>query len=88
MRHYEIRLSRAAKRDLGQLPEKVRDVALAFIYGALAENPRRVGAPLHAPFDGQHKATRGPYRIVYRIVEQQVVVEVVRVAHRSDAYRP
>lgn len=88
MSDYEIRLSRAAKRDLGQLPEKVRDVALTFIYGDLARNPRRVGAPLHPPFEGQHKATRGPYRVTYRIIEQQVLVEVVRVAHRSDIYRP
>lgn len=87
MSAYEIRVSRAARRDLAQLPEKVRNVALAFIYGALAENPQRVGAPLHAPFEGQHKATRGPYRVTYRIVELQVLVEVVKVAHRSDVYR-
>lgn len=88
MSSYEVRLSRAAKRDLGRLPEKVRDVALTFIYGALAENPYRVGAPLGAPFEGQHKAVRGPYRITYQIVEEHVLVEVVRVAHRSDVYRP
>ncbi len=88
MSNYEIRLSRAAKRDLGHLPEKVRDVALAFIYGALAQNPQRVGAPLHAPFEGQHKAARGPYWVTYRIIDQQVLIEVVRVAHRSDVYRP
>ncbi len=88
MSNYEIRLSRAAKRDLGHLPEKVRDVSLAFIYGALAENPQRVGAPLHVPFGGLYKAARGSYRVTYRIVDQQVLVEVVRVAHRSDVYRP
>lgn len=88
MSGYEVRLSRAARRDLGQLPEKVRKAALAFIYGALAENPQRVGAPLRAPFEGQHKAVRGSYRVTYRIVEQQVLIEVVRVAHRSDVYRP
>lgn len=88
MSSYEIRLGRAAERDLGQLPEKIRHVALTFIYGALAENPQQVGAPLHEPFEGQHNATRGPYRVTYRIVEQRVLVEVVRVAHRSDVYRP
>jgi len=85
---YEIHLSRAAKRDLSSLPEKVRNVALEFIYGALAQNPHRVGAPLVAPFEGQHKAVRGSYRITYRILEAHVLVEVVRVAHRSDVYRP
>lgn len=88
MSTYEIRLSKAAKRDLGGLPEKVRNVALAFIYGPLAENPQRVGAPISTPFEGQHKAVRGSYRITYRIRTELVVVEVVRVAHRSDIYRP
>lgn len=88
MSTYEIHLSKAAKRDLGGLPEKVRNVALEFIYGALAENPQRVGAPISTPFEGQHEAVRGSYRITYRIFTEQVVVEVVRVAHRSDVYRP
>ena len=88
MSRYQVRLSRAAKRNLGGLPEKVRNVALEFIYGPLAENPQRVGAPISAPFEGQHKAVRGSYRITYRILDQEVVVEVVRVAYRSDIYRP
>lgn len=88
MTRYEVRLSGSARRDLGRLPEKIRGVALEFIFGPLADNPQRVGAALSAPFDGQHKAVRGSYRITYRIVETHVVVEVIRVAHRSDVYRP
>jgi len=56
--------------EMGSLPEKVRDVAQAFIYVPLTENPRRVGAPLSAPFDGQYKAVRGSYRITYRIIDE------------------
>ena len=88
MSAYEVRLSRSAQRDLSSLPEKVRHVALEFVFGPLAENPHRVGAPLSAPLEGQYEAVRGSYRVTYRIVEAQVVVEVVRVAHRSDVYRP
>jgi mRNA interferase RelE/StbE len=43
---------------------------------------------VRAPLEGQREAVRGSYRVTYRIVEQQVLVEVVRVAHRSDVYRP
>jgi len=88
VRHYAIRLSRSAKRDLNQLPEKIRERALDFIYNVLSDNPQRVGAPLRAPQEGQHEAVTGSYRIIYRIVDAEVLVEVVGVAHRADVYRP
>jgi len=85
---YAIRLSKSAKRDMNELPEKVRERALDFIYHVLSDNPQRVGAPLRAPQEGQYKAVTGSYRIIYRIVDAEVLVEVVRVAHRADVYRP
>ena len=88
MSSYTIRLSRSAKRDMNKLPEKVRERALDFIYNVLSDNPQRVGAPLHAPQEGQHKAVTGSYRIIYRTIDAEVLVEVVRVAHRADVYRP
>ena len=36
-----------------------------FIYGPLAENPRRVGKPLRGELMGQFFARRGTFRIVY-----------------------
>jgi mRNA interferase RelE/StbE len=85
---YRISIPGKAQRSLNQLPEKVREAAYAFIMGPLAENPQRVGHPLNAPFQGQYTAYRASYRITYRILEDQVLVEIVRVAHRSDLYRP
>jgi mRNA interferase RelE/StbE len=85
--NYEIHIPSKAQRSLNRLPEKVREAAYAFIYGPLAENPQRVGHALHAPFEGQHTAYRGAYRITYQIHEDRVLVEVVSAAHRSDIYR-
>jgi mRNA interferase RelE/StbE len=85
---YRISIPGKAQRSLNQLPEKVREAAYAFIMGPLAENPQRVGHPLDAPSQGQYTACRASYRITYRILEDQVLVEIVRVAHRSDLYRP
>jgi mRNA interferase RelE/StbE len=58
-----------------------------FSYGPLAENPQRVGAPLSGPYEGHYGARRGDYRILYRIFEQQVVVDVIKIDHRRNAYR-
>lgn len=84
---YEIVFTRAARRALERdLPEKVAAAAFAFIVGALADNPRRVGKPLREPLAPLYSARRGEYRVIYRIVEARLVIEVVSIAHRRDAY--
>lgn len=85
---YKVRYQSTARRDLSRLPLKVVEAAVAFIEGPLAENPKRVGNPLHEPFEGLWSARRLDYRIVYLIDDGSIVVEIVRVAHRADVYRP
>ena len=34
-----------------------------------------------------YSARRGDYRVIYRILESLVVIEVVSVVHQRDAYR-
>ena len=85
---YAIVLRSAAKRTLDhRLPRSVAPAIVEFIYGPLAENPQRVGKPLLEPHAGRYAARRGDYRILYEIYETEVVVEVVKIAHRRDAYR-
>lgn len=84
---YEVVFTRAARRalELG-LPEKIAAAAFEFIMGDLRDNPRRVGKPLREPLAPLYSARRGEYRIIYRIEEQRLVIEVVSVTHRRDAY--
>jgi mRNA interferase RelE/StbE len=84
---WSIEVEPSAQRSLTRLPAKVRDAALTFIYGQLADNPRHVGKPLGRELSGLYSARRGSYRIVYRVVEDRVLVQVVRVGPRSDVYR-
>jgi hypothetical protein len=50
---YRIQVARTAARQLTeQLPETVAAACVEFLYGPLAENPHRVGAPLRKPFEG------------------------------------
>lgn len=84
---YSIRVTARAERDLQQLPEKIATACVEFIFGPLAENPRRVGKPLRAELTGLHSARRGDYRVIYGIIEDTRIVEVVHVDRRSDIYR-
>ena len=84
---YTVELTRRARRALTHdLPEAVAAAAFEFIAGPLAQDPRRVGKPLREPLEGLYSARRGEYRIVYRIADRRLVVQIVLVAHRRDAY--
>jgi mRNA interferase RelE/StbE len=84
---YTLRLSRAARRALTEtLPEQIAAAVWKFVSGPLLENPHRVGKSLRFGLEGFHSARRGQYRVIYRIVEDEVIVEVVKISHRSDAY--
>jgi len=86
---YQVVFTRSARRSLEiDLPEKVAAAAFEFIMGALRENPHRVGKPLREPLVPLYSARRGEYGVVYRIVEQRLLIEVVSIAHRRDVYRP
>jgi mRNA interferase RelE/StbE len=81
---YQVRFTRSAKRSLIEdLPEKVATAAWNFIVGALRENPPLVGKQLKPPLFPLYSARRGEYRVIYRIVEDLVVIDIVTVAHRA-----
>lgn len=84
---YDVVFTRSARQALEQeLPEKVAAAAFKFVVGALRDNPRRVGKPLREPLAPLYSARRGEYRVLYRILDTRLVIEVVSVAHRRDAY--
>lgn len=55
--------------------------------GSLAESPHRVGKPLKLGLEGMRSARRGDYRVIYRIGDNQRLVAVIAIEHRSDIYR-
>jgi mRNA interferase RelE/StbE len=85
---HRVVVARSAARRLAEdLPETVSAACIEFVFGPLAEDPRRVGAPLRKPFEGQWRARRGEYRVRYRIDEETRTVYVLDIDHRRDAYR-
>lgn len=85
---YELLLSGAARRALErELPVAIALAVWEFCDGPLRANPRRVGKPLGHELTGYFSARRGAYRVIYRLVEDDSVVHVVRIEHRSDVYR-
>lgn len=82
---YSIRIRRSAARELGHVPRRERERLVAAI-DALAEHPFS-GNALKGGLRGPRRIRVGDYRVVYEVQEDALVVLVVRVAHRRDAYR-
>ena len=57
-----------------------------FVSGPLLDNPHRVGKRLRFELEGYYSARRGQYGVIYRIDEHEVVVDVIKITHRADAY--
>lgn len=86
---YDVQLSAGATRAIQEkLPENVAAAAIEFITGSLRSNPHRVGKSLNRELRGRYSARRGTFRIIYSIDDDAHLVTVLRVEHRSDAYRP
>lgn len=85
---HDIEWASSALRVLDRLPEKIATACIEFVYGGLAENPRRVGRGLRFDLEGKHSARRGDFRVVYEIDDPSHVVTVLAIDHRSDIYRP
>ncbi len=84
---YRIELAPAARRALTEtLPEAVAAACLNFLVDVLAEQPHRVGKPLRNELAGRWSARRGEFRVIYEIHEERVVVRVITIRHRRDAY--
>ncbi len=81
-------MASTAQRDLQHVPPRIVPAIIEFIYGDLAGDPTRVGKPLVRELSGLWSARRGPYRILYEVIDEELVVVVVHVDHRADIYRP
>lgn len=82
---YELKITRLAQKELGSLEENTyRRIKQAIV--SLAETPRPVGCKKLANRDAW-RVRMGDYRVIYEIHDRELVVIVIRVVHRKEAYR-
>ena len=85
MATYSVRIKRSATRDLAQTARSDRERIVDAI-DRLGEQPHS-GYPLKGDLRGLRRIRVGDYRVVYELLDNELVVLVVRVAHRREAYR-
>lgn len=85
MARYELRVRPSVAKDLRGIPKVDVKRILARIEG-LRDDPRAQGCEKLSGAE-LYRVRQGLYRIVYEIHDELIVVEVIRVGHRSDVYR-
>jgi len=83
---WRVTVMAPARRQFEKLPIAVAAAVLETL-DAIAENPRRLGKRLVLEHEGHWSARRGPYRIIYELVEDERIVRVLAIGHRRDVYR-
>jgi mRNA interferase RelE/StbE len=83
---YKVQLSDSARATLKEIPVRDR-LRIARKVDQLALNPRPFGSLKLKGEDNTFRIRSGDYRIVYEVIENRVLVHVLRVGHRKDIYR-
>ena len=83
--NYSIRIKGSAARELARIPQQTRQPLIDAIE-SLRQQPR-LGRPLRGNLRGLRRLRVSSYRIVYELRQDELTVLVVRVGHRSGAYR-
>jgi mRNA interferase RelE/StbE len=82
---YSLRIKQSAFKELQRLDKKERMRVVAAI-DQLAENPH-IGKLLKGELSGLRRIRSGNYRVIYEINEGEVIILVLRIAHRKQVYR-
>ncbi len=82
---FEIQLSREAEKFLKTIPKPFYKLISQHL-DELAANPHPSGV-IKLTNSNYYRLRVGTYRIIYEVHHQILVVHVVTIAHRKDAYR-
>ena len=85
MAEYSIVIARSASRELAKLPNDVID-QIQLAVNALADDPRPANCKKLKGFKGLYRIRSGDYRVIYRVEDQQLIIEVVRIGDRKDIH--
>jgi mRNA interferase RelE/StbE len=85
MASFNIEWKSSAARELKKLDRDTLQKVLRVVE-SLGVEPRPPGVKKLAGAEHTYRIRRGDYRIVYSIHDKMLLVEVIRIGHRSNVY--
>jgi mRNA interferase RelE/StbE len=83
--NYKILIKNSAAKELARLPKK--DVQrITSKIKSLSADPRPHGCEKLSAHE-RYRIRQGNYRIVYSIEDDQLIIYVIKIAHRSEVYK-
>ena len=86
MRHYEVEVSRTAEKQLRKLARDDQERVVRRVL-LLAEDPFPPGTRKLTGYDDVYRVRVGRYRILYSVSRRRLVIVILKIGHRKDAYR-
>ena len=86
MARFEILIKRSAAKEIEAISRKKDRQRMVRKIRQLTQDPRPPGCQKLSGRD-RYRIRQGPYRIVYSVEDNRLIVYVVKVGHRSDVYR-
>ncbi len=83
---YKVVYLDQVEKDLRALDKAAARKILGRIETYLAQNPKELGKPLKGDFRGYWRYRWGDYRVIYKIVEHEILIYILRIGHRKDIY--
>ena len=83
---YQVELAGGAEKFIRK-QDAALQIKLVAVLRKLAENPRPPKSKKLKGLDELYRVRVGNYRIVYTIEDKKLIILVVRIAHRKDAYK-
>ena len=83
---YNIFYKKSVEKDLRKLPKSVMTAVIKKIQ-TLAKNPQPNGSVKLRGSTNLYRVRHSDYRIIYSINNDELVILVVKVAHRKEVYR-
>lgn len=83
---YKVRYADKIEKDLKKVDKKTAGRILDKIDTVLVKDPCRHGKQLKGALKGLWRYRVGDYRVLYRIVDEAVVILVLRIGHRKNIY--
>lgn len=87
MASYSVLIKPSAAKEIEAVDQKRDRRRIVTSILALADQPRPAGCEKLSGHADRYRIRVGRYRVVYSIADRELVVLVVRVAHRKDVYR-
>ena len=87
MEKYRVLIKPSAAKEIEAVDQKRDRQSIVARILALSAEPRPAGCEKLAGQSNRYRVRVGRYRVVYSVADAELVVLVVQVAHRKDAYR-